>query len=144
MKFQDRMKTPQSYRTLFFGLRRNHERNVAVVHPLMFLMRRVIYALVIVFLDNVMWWGVFLVMLSCLVMLSYACTEWQWKDRIINYQHIFDECIIYCLCLLLLCFSNMIDAETRWLVGWWFIAICFIYIVVNTIIMLYYALKLMW
>ena len=110
----------------------------------MFLLRRVIYALVIVFLDNVMWWGVMLVMLSCLVMLCYACTEWQWKDRIINYQHIFDECTIYCLCLLLLCFSNMVDAATRWLVGWWFIGICFVYVVVNTIIMIYYALKLMW
>ena len=85
VKFADRMQTPQQYRTLFYGLKHNHERNVAIIHPLMFLLRRIIYALVIVFLDEVMYYGVFIVMLSCLAMLAFACTEWQWKEPIINY-----------------------------------------------------------
>ena len=76
VKFADRMKTPQHYRTLFFGLKHNHERNVAIIHPLMFLLRRIIYALVIVFMDEVMYYGVFVVMLSCLTMLAFALTEW--------------------------------------------------------------------
>lgn len=75
VKFADRMKTPQQYKTLFYGLRHNHERNVAVIHPLMFMLRRIIYALVIVFMDKVMYYGVFIVMLSCLAMLAFACTE---------------------------------------------------------------------
>jgi len=51
----------------------------------MFLVRRVIYALVIVFMNDVIVWPVFIVMGSCLVMLAYALSEHQWKDRAINY-----------------------------------------------------------
>ena len=78
MKVAERMTTPQHYRTLFFGLKRNHERNVAVVHPLMFLLRRIIYALIIVFMDEIMINAVLLVMFSSLIMLAYALTEHQW------------------------------------------------------------------
>ena len=78
VKFADRMKTPQGYRTLYYGLRRNHERHVAVVHPFMFLMRRIIYALVIVFMATIIFWGVWVVLLSCILMLAYACAELQW------------------------------------------------------------------
>ena len=66
----------QSYRTLFYGLKLNHERNVAVVHPLMFLVRRLVYAVVIITLSETMFFGVLVVMLSCLVMLAYAVNEW--------------------------------------------------------------------
>lgn len=45
------------------------------MHPLMFLLRRVIYALVIVFMDDIMLWGVLIVMASCLIMLAYALSE---------------------------------------------------------------------
>ena len=41
----------------------------------MFLLRRILYALVIVFMDEVMYYGVFIVMLSCLFMLAFAFTE---------------------------------------------------------------------
>ena len=46
------MQISKRYRTLHYGLKRNHERNVAIVHPLMFILRRVIYALVIVFMEE--------------------------------------------------------------------------------------------
>ena len=51
----------------------------------MFLLRRVVYALVIVFLVETYLWGVFVVMFSCLCMLAFALTEFQWKDKIINF-----------------------------------------------------------
>ena len=110
----------------------------------MFMLRRIIYALVIVFMDKVMYYGVFIVMLSCLAMLAFACTEHQWKDRIINYQHIFDECTIYIICLILLCYSSFVTSEMRWLLGWVLIGICFVYVIFNTIVIIYYALCLMW
>ena len=66
------MQISQRYRTLHYGLKRNHERNVAVVHPLMFILRRVVYALVIVFMEELMVFGVLVVMASCLIMLAYA------------------------------------------------------------------------
>ena len=66
------MQISQRYRTLQYGLKRNHERNVAVVHPLMFILRRLVYALVIVFMEEFMVFGVLVVMASCLIMLAYA------------------------------------------------------------------------
>ena len=38
------------YKTLFYGLRRNHPHNVAVLHPLLFCLRRVLYAVAVIFL----------------------------------------------------------------------------------------------
>jgi len=51
LKLEDTIQPSQRYKTLHYGLKKNHERNVAVIHPLMFLTRRIIYALVIVFMD---------------------------------------------------------------------------------------------
>ena len=36
-----------AYQTLFYGLRRNHEHNMAVIHPISFVLRRVIFAIAI-------------------------------------------------------------------------------------------------
>ena len=85
VKVADRVKANQSYQTLFYGLKPNQERSSAIIHPLMFLLRRVVYALVIVFLVEAYLWGVFVVMFSCLCMLAFALTEFQWKDKIINF-----------------------------------------------------------
>ena len=41
---------PRGYRTLFYGLKKNHPHNVAIVHPLLFLIRRIIYSIVIVYM----------------------------------------------------------------------------------------------
>ena len=75
---EDTVKPAKGYKTLFYGLKRNHERNVAIVHPLMFLLRRVIYAIVIVFMGETMLFPVLIVMSCCLAMLAYALLEMQW------------------------------------------------------------------
>lgn len=84
LKFEDTVESNQKFKTLHYGLKPNHERNVAVIHPIMYLLRRIVYALVIVFMSQVMFFGVIIVMFSCLGMLVYVLHEWQWKDRIIN------------------------------------------------------------
>ena len=58
---------------------------MAVVHPLMFMLRRIIFALVIVFMDNVHMWGVLVFMFTTLCMLAYVLSEKQWEEQIINY-----------------------------------------------------------
>lgn len=69
------MPEPARYKTLYYGLKRNHQRNVAVIHPLMFLLRRIIFALVIVFMDTIPIWGVLIFMYSTLIMLAYTLSE---------------------------------------------------------------------
>ena len=107
----------------------------------MFLLRRVVYALVIVFMGETMLFPVLIVMLCCLVMLAYALLEMQWEDRIINYQHICDEITIYLTCVLLLLFSNVVDARDRVLLGYILIGVCFAYVAFNTIVIMIYSLQ---
>ena len=108
----------------------------------MFLTRRLIYALVIVFMDEYMLLGVYVIMVSSLIMLAYALAEHQWNEMIINHQHIFDECVIYAICLLLLCFSSFVNALTRWTIGYLLMGLCFVYVMFNTIVIIYYSLSL--
>ena len=51
-KIAERVQVSNFYRTLFYGLKWNHEHNVAMVNPLAFVLRRVLYALVIVFMAD--------------------------------------------------------------------------------------------
>ena len=51
----------------------------------MFMLRRIVYALVIVYMDQVHTWGVLIFMLSTLVMLAYVLSENQWNERSINF-----------------------------------------------------------
>ena len=78
------VKEPAHYKTLFYGLKRNHPRNVAVVHPLMYMARRIIFAFMIVFMDKVELWNVVLFIACTLTMLAYALSENQWRSRVIN------------------------------------------------------------
>ena len=48
VKVADTVKPKSSQETFYYGLKANHERNVAVVHPLMFMMRRITYTSAIV------------------------------------------------------------------------------------------------
>ena len=75
-----------AYKTLFYGLKRNHEHNVAVLHPILFIMRRVIYSLVIIFMigESVMF-GALILILSTLFMLIFVATERQWKEKFVNW-----------------------------------------------------------
>ena len=75
-------------KTLYTGLKMNHPRHVALVHPLAFLLRRILFAVIIVFMVNLMVhciFGVFLLMLTCLFMLGYVLHEWQWQSNWISY-----------------------------------------------------------
>jgi len=62
-------------KTLHYGLKLNQERNSAVAHPLMFMVRRILYAIVIVCMGQSKVVPVFIVMLCSLAMLVYALSE---------------------------------------------------------------------
>ena len=142
----DLIEKPIRYKTLYYGLKLNHARNVAVVHPLMYTLRRVIYALTIVLIATLPLIGVWIMLASTLIMLAYALLESQWKAGIINHQHVFNEIITYFVCLYLLLFTNLVSAETRVYLGYLLLGFFLCFIVYNTIIMLLclcHAIKLL-
>jgi hypothetical protein len=70
------IQTPIRHKTLYYGLKMNHPRNVAIVHPLMFTLRRIVYALSIVLIASVPLLGVWVMLFGTLIMLAYALSEW--------------------------------------------------------------------
>ena len=63
------------YKTIFSGLKLNHPRNVAIIHPLMFLVRRVVYILAILLYYKRDLTGILMFHSCTLVMLGYAILE---------------------------------------------------------------------
>ena len=76
---------PRRFKTLYLGLKLNHPRNVAIMHPLMFTIRRIIYAITIVWLPSIRLYGIWILLFSTLVMLCYALTEKPWHEDITSF-----------------------------------------------------------
>ena len=129
---EDTVKVPYRYKTLFDGLKRNHERNVAVVHPLLFLLRRIIFAFMVVFMSLTRITGLFIFTGCTLFMLGYACLEHQWTRKTLNMQHIMNETAMYIFCLFLVYFSfGETSVDSRFALGYVFIMLFFIWSALN-------------
>ena len=102
----------------------------------MFTLRRLVYALAIVFLASHSLFGVWVVLFGTLVMLVYALTEAPWRDPLISNQHLFNEVVTYLVCIFLLVFNNYVSAATRNYLGYTLICIISIFLVYNGVIMM--------
>ena len=67
------VKLDPRYSTLFLGLKLNHPHNVAILHPLSFLLRRVFFAVIIVFMPSQPLIGSLLLLLTCVGPQKIAC-----------------------------------------------------------------------
>lgn len=123
-------------KTLYYGLKLNHPRNVALLHPLMFTIRRLVYTLSIMLLADYQLYGVWLLMLGTCIMLIFAVTEMPWRDPLMNNQYIFNEVTIYLMCIMLLLFNSFVPIETRIILGEVLIGIICTFLVYNGIIMM--------
>lgn len=100
----------QSYKTLFYGLKKNQHHNVAIVHPLSFLLRRIIYAIIITLTTEAnAFFGALILMLTCLFMMTLVVLEAQWQDNLINGQHLVNEVCFYILCAILMLYCGIIQ-----------------------------------
>mmetsp|Transcript_237 Transcript_237/g.355 ORF Transcript_237/g.355 Transcript_237/m.355 type:complete len:152 (-) Transcript_237:5137-5592(-) len=108
----------------------------------MFMLRRIIFAAVIVYMDEMPLWGTLIFMFSTLCMLAYVLTEQQWKNQSMNRQHIFNEITLYLFSVLMLCFSNLVTPLMRYTLGFVLIGAVFLFATVNVITMLLQCGKL--
>lgn len=138
MKLAESVKLSNAYRTLFYGLKLNHEHNVAIVHPLAFLLRRVIYALVIIFMvDSNVVFGCLIILVTCLFMMAFVAHEAPWSDKSINVQHLINEAVFYCVCVGLMSFSGFLtEPEPSIAYGWILIALVVTLIAYNMVLIL--------
>lgn len=58
---------------------------MAVVHPLAFALRRILYAVVILYcVEQVAFFSGLLLLATCLIMLVFVTNEEQWESKLIN------------------------------------------------------------
>lgn len=71
---EDLIRKPVRFRTLYLGLKLNHPSNVAIVHPMMFTLRRIAYALAIVLLQNVKVVSTWILLFGTVAMVVFSIT----------------------------------------------------------------------
>ena len=88
------------YKTFFYGHRLFSHSN-AVLHSVLFLLRRAIFAVCLVYCGENGLAGIFFLQVSSLLMLMLLCERY-WLDGLIVFQHVINELALYCMCVLLL------------------------------------------
>ena len=142
MKLSSEVECNPRYKTLFYGLKKNHPQNVAVLYPTLFLMRRVIYVVVILFLTQIPFMAVIIMMLTCLAMLALVFNSAQWEDSIINQQHVVNEIAFYLVLLQVVIFVGLSPAPfAATALGWTLIGTLLVTIIYNIIVLIYCSLQ---
>ena len=79
------------------------------MYPLLFVLRRIVYSLVIVFMinGNMPFFGALILTLTSLAMLMFVAIEGQWESRMLVVQEFFNESVFYFMCIGLICFSDV-------------------------------------
>lgn len=74
------MQVPKRYATLFNGLKLNTAHNSAVMEPLIFLVRRFLYAMMIVLLGHKPQVALMLMIALSVIVLAFNVAAKPWKD----------------------------------------------------------------
>ena len=139
VRLVDSVKVNSSYKTLFYGLKMNHPHNVALIHPVAFVLRRILFALVILFMTSQtqVFFGAFLLQLTCLFMGIMIVMEMQWQDGLINVQHFVNEVFLYLFCVSMMLFTGVLEQSRQSVaLGWLLIGLCCIMIIYNLAVIL--------
>ena len=114
VKLEDLVKIKKSYKTLYEGLKLNTPHNSAITHPLLFLLQRVIYAVVIVCMARLPTeFACIILMVMSLIILSFTITERPWKDSRHTKLAIFNELCFYLLLVISLALTCLISTDRR-------------------------------
>lgn len=126
---EDLVTVNDAYKTLFSGLKLGHPENVAVVHPLVFLLRRGFYSVGIIYLGRYGVMTLSVMQIICLFQICYSLEYRQWRSSLLNFQHLANEVFLYCILLLELCISAHEEMGFKAVLGTaliWMIVLAFI------------------
>ena len=75
IKLETEVTVSRRYKTLFYGLKKNHPHNCALIHPIVFLLRRIIYTVIIIFMFDLPFYASLILLAISLALLGYVITE---------------------------------------------------------------------
>lgn len=131
------MQVNDYYRTLFSGLKKNHQHSAAVVHPLMFLVRRIIYAAIVLFLLQIPSVAAYLLCWICVGVVAYVIVEQPWEESLIARQHIVNEVALYLVLLVALVCAILLPALASTILGWTVISVVLATLIYNLVVIAY-------
>ena len=132
-----------AYRTLYYGLRMNHVHHASTIYPILFIMRRILYSLIIVYMVGEVkaFFGAFMLTLTSLTEAVFVAIEAPWKLPMFNTWSILNEAMVYIVCVSLMCFSGVLtDAIQSVTLGWLLIGLILVMIIYNSTIIIFDAL----
>lgn len=126
--------------TLLYGLRFDWKSHMQTFHISFFLLRRIALAFLLVFGEDIAYWGIQIMIATSIVMLCMLLTFNQWRVKIIQIQHIVNELFLYLLCWLLLVFQGAfprMNDETYEIFGYAVIGVVAVFVIFNLICIIY-------
>lgn len=138
---EDQVKLDKRYETLFLGLRLNTENNSAVTQPILYCLRRILYALVIVYMSHMPLIGISAMIIAVMIYLAFVIQEKPWKDSLVNTQHIINEAGLYLALIFLVTFKAVGDINVRDPLGYGFIALICLLVAYNMLIIVFDAIR---
>ena len=130
------------FKTIFSGLKKNHAHNVALVHPMSFLIRRVVYAALVIFMFDMPLFVALILLLASHCFLAFVIVEKLWEDSIINQQHLVNEVALYvCLVLVFLLSGSIVPLKAHKALGWTIIGIVLALCLYNSVVIAFLALN---
>ena len=124
------------YSTLYEGLKLNTARNSAISQPLAFMLRRFIYAVVIVFMQSAPQVGILVMIAVSTLMLNFTIFEQPWKQQGMNQLAVINELSIYVVLLLVLACESLPMMSSEYveeIFGWVIITLIWLIIHINLV-----------
>ena len=136
-----KIKINPRYSTLFLGLRKNHPNNATVLYPLIFLLRRVIFAILAIFLIALPIVVANTLAIICIGILAFTVVERQWEDPLIMKQHLANEFCLYFILLATLGSALPLNSHESSTLGWSILCFTFLALTLNVIVIAKFAVK---
>lgn len=138
LRLEDQVTVNKRYSTLFAGLKLNTEHNSAIFEPLLFLLRRTIFAAVIVFMPNAPLVGTMIMLVFSLGVLAFLVSEKPWIDPAVNKMAIINELFFHVFLVVVLGCASIehLDSQTNSVLGWAIIVFVCVMVHLNIVFMM--------
>ena len=138
LQIEDSINVNGRVKTLFQGLKLNQPHNSSVTYLFAFMLRRLIYALAIVFLTHMPQIAILLILSLSVAILAFIWVENPWKDPLHYKLDMVNEIFLYVILLLVLscsCLDRISSSDSEAL-GWMLIGLLTLFIHVNLVVMI--------
>ena len=130
---------PKWCQTLQFGLDKEGNSSVSLAYPFTFMVRRIVYAVIILACSNAnVIFGAYILLLSCVLALTLLTKYNLWELQLINAQHIMNEASLYLMVAAIMAFSGAVtDSRQASAFGWLFVSFFMSIVIFNVVIIAY-------